>query len=100
MTQEGLTAALHKSRLALVKDGFEATWCLLSSTESAEAEVRAELKQQAVDCVLIGGGVKVDPGSFLVFETLINVIHEVAPAAKVCFNTSLDDIAASVRRWL
>lgn len=100
MTKEGLSSALAESRETLLNDGYEAKWCLVTSAETAEAEVRAELEKQAYDCVLIGGGVRVDPGSFAVFEKLINAIHELAPSGRICFNSSLGDIAESAKRWL
>src|SRR5262245_59468321 len=37
---------------------------------------------------------------FLLFEKLINVIHEHAPQAKICFNTLPSDTADAVKRWL
>ncbi|MFT5681161.1 MAG: hypothetical protein ACI8RZ_002067 [Myxococcota bacterium] len=100
MTKESLSSALAKSRQRLLDDGYEARWCLLTSAESAESEVRAELQDRAYDCILIGGGVRVAPGAFTVFEKVVNAIHELAPAGKICFNTSLDDIAESAKRWL
>ena len=37
---------------------------------------------------------------FLLFEKLINVVHEHAPRAKLCFNTNPGDTAEAVRRWV
>ncbi len=40
------------------------------------------------------------PSKFLLFEKLVNVVHEHAPQAKLCFNTKPSDTAEAVRRWL
>ena len=58
------------------------------------------LSRKTFDCVLIGAGVRLDPEHFLLFEKLINVVHEYAPKAKICFNTSPGDTAAAVMRWV
>lgn len=33
-------------------------------------------------------------------ERLVNVVHEHAPRAKICFNTRPDDTRESVLRWI
>jgi hypothetical protein len=58
------------------------------------------LKQKHFDCVLVGAGVRKLDKHFLLFERLINVVHEHAPDARICFNTKPDDTADAVRRWL
>jgi len=35
----------------------------------------------------------------LLFEKLINLVHEHAPGAKICFNTTPADTAEAVQRW-
>jgi hypothetical protein len=50
---------------------------------------------------MIGAGLRIVPPYFLLFEKLINVIHQHAPAStKLCFNTSPTDIAEAVQRWV
>jgi hypothetical protein len=34
------------------------------------------------------------------FEKLINVVHQNAPTAKLCFNTKPSDTAEAVQRWV
>jgi hypothetical protein len=62
--------------------------------------VRARLKEKRFDCVVIGAGIRTLPRYFSLFEKLINVVHEHAPEARICFNTKPDDTAAAVSRWL
>jgi hypothetical protein len=49
---------------------------------------------------MIGAGVRANPSNLLLFEKLINVVHEHAPQAKICFNTVPSDTADAVKRWL
>jgi len=62
--------------------------------------VQSQLKQKRWDCVMIGAGVRTVPSNFMLFEKLINVVHEHAPQAKICFNTMPNDTAAAVKRWV
>jgi hypothetical protein len=101
----GLTAAkvlagLKAEEESLVHLGYEAQTCLIDFGETAEAVVRAQLEQKRFDCVLIGAGVRTSRGTFLLFEKLINVAHELAPQAKICFNTKPTDTVDAVQRWL
>ncbi|MEM6849465.1 MAG: hypothetical protein AAF580_15605 [Pseudomonadota bacterium] len=58
------------------------------------------LANDTFDVVLIGAGVRRDDDYFLVFERLVNVVHEHAPSARIAFNTGPTDTAAAVQRWL
>jgi hypothetical protein len=74
--------------------------CQTDFGETAEAVVRSRLQQEAFDCILIGAGVRANPSNLLLFEKLINVVHQHAPRAKLCFNTIPGDTAAAVKRWV
>ena len=50
--------------------------------------------------MLIGAGIRVLPANFTLFERLINVVHEGAPGAKLCFNTNPNDTQEAVLRWI
>ena len=92
----GLTAAEEQ----LHRLGYDAQTCLVDFGESAEAVVLDRLRQARFDCVLIGAGVRTVARHFLLFEKLINLVHEHAPQAKLCFNTNPNDTAEAVRRWI
>ena len=100
LTPEILSSALEADRSSLVTQGYDASWCFLADAESATDTVTQALENTSYDCVLIGAGVRLDPDAFYVFERLINVIHAAAPSAKICFNTTLSDIAVAVKRWV
>jgi len=93
-------AGLKSSEEELSRLGYSVQMCLTDFGATAEAVVRSQLTQKQFDCVLIGAGVRAMPSNFLLFEKLVNVVHEHAPHAKICFNTKPSDTADAVRRWL
>lgn len=93
-------AGLKSSEDELTRLGYSVQMCLTDLGETAPTVVQSQLSQKRFDCVLIGAGVRANPRHFMLFERLINVIHEHAPQAKLCFNTLPTDTAAAVQRWL
>jgi hypothetical protein len=95
-----LRAGLAADEKRLRELGYDAKWLPLDRGETAEAVVAAALKEETFDCLLVGAGIQTIPPMFLLFERLINVVHEGAPHAKICFNTVPEDSAVSVQRWV
>ena len=93
-------AGLKSSEDELTRLGYSVQMCLTDFGQTAEGFVQSQLQQTRFDCILIGAGVRTNPSNFLLFEKLINVVHEHAPHAKICFNTLPSDTAAAVKRWL
>ena len=85
---------------SLNKLGYDARLCLTDFGETAEATVAAALEKKPYECVLIGAGVRTIGKNFLLFEKLINVVHQKAPQAKICFNTKPNDSMTAVQRWV
>jgi hypothetical protein len=100
LTEETLAAGLKAQEKSLRDLGFDAGWCLVDRGETAEAVARAALEAGPWDVVLIGAGVRAIPEHFALFERLINVVHELAPKARICFNTRPDDTTEAVLRWI
>ena len=100
LNAEKLRAALEGARDDLNARGYETQLCLTDTGQTAEAVVKQTLSGETFDCVLIGAGVRTDPVHFLLFERLINVVHEHAATARICFNTSPGDTATAVMRWI
>lgn len=100
LTAEKLEAGLRRDQAALRDGGYDAQICFIDHGETAADVVRSQLSETEFDCVLIGAGVRTDSEEFLLFEQLINVIHEHAPGAKLCFNTGPADSVDAVRRWI
>ena len=93
-------AGLKADEIRLRNLGYEVELCLHDLGETAEAVVRDRLRQKQFDCIVIGAGVRTIPKYFILFEKLINVVHEHAPQAKLCFNTKPSDTAEAVQRWV
>lgn len=100
LNYEKLSASLTAQQQGLLDMGFDAGWCLVDRGETAESVVRTALSAKQYDVVLIGAGVRTSPAHFLLFERLLNLVHEYAPKSKICFNTSPDDTKDAVLRWL
>ena len=80
--------------------GYDVTSCLIDLGDTAEAVTTKALKSGYFDCVLIGAGL-LQPGErLLLFEKVINLVHELAPDARICFNTTPADSVDAVRRWV
>ncbi len=92
-------AGLKSSDAELTRLGYSVQMCLTDFGETAEAVVRKQLEQSRFDCILIGAGVRANPSNLLLFEKLVNVVHEHAPRSRICFNTLPSDTAAAVQRW-
>jgi hypothetical protein len=95
-----LRAGLAADEQRLRDQGYDARWLLIDRGETAESVVSMALEEKAFDCILIGAGIRTIPPMFLLFEKLVNLVHETAPHAKICFNTVPEDTAVSVRRWV
>ena len=80
--------------------GFDAHSCLIDLGETAEAVTTTALKSKRYDCVVIGAGLREPPPRLLLFEKIINLVHTLAPAARICFNTNPADPAEAVQRWI
>ncbi len=93
-------AGLKADETRLRNLGYDVELCLHDLGETAETVVRDRLKQKQFDCIVIGAGVRTIPKYFILFEKLINVVHEHAPRAKLCFNTKPSDTAEAVQRWI
>jgi hypothetical protein len=79
--------------------GYEVESCLVDLGETAEAVTARHLTARNFDCVMIGAGLRAPP-HLLLFEKLLNLVHQHAPGAKLCFNTTPADTAEAVQRWI
>ena len=80
--------------------GYDAESCLIDLGETAEAMVKRVLRLKSFDCIVIGAGLREPPPQLLLFEKIINVIHALAPSARISFNTTPADTAEAVQRWI
>ena len=79
--------------------GWAADLCLVPPDSSATDLVKLRLAGTTYDCVVIGGGIRIPPQSLLLFERLLNAVHQAAPTAAIAFNTTPQDTADAAARW-
>ncbi len=84
----------------LHQSGYDVASCLIDLGDTAEAVAERALRSKRFDCVMIGAGLRQPPQNLLLFEKIINLIHALAPGARICFNTTPADTADAVRRWV
>ena len=99
-TAEQVAAAGNAATEQLRALGYDVHNCLIDLGETAAAVVVQTLAQRPFDCILIGAGIRGLPQHTLLFEQVINVVHQHAPTAKLCFNTNPNDTAEAVLRWI
>ena len=99
LNAEKVSAGITAAEEGLRALSYDAQHCLIDFGETAEAVVTAEL-QHRYDCILIGAGARDVPSNLILFEKLINIIHEQAPDSKICFNTNPSDTLVALQRWI
>lgn len=62
--------------------------------------VRDRLTSNRWDAVVIGAGMRARPEALLVFERVINLVHELAPSARIGFPSGPTDAAEAIQRWV
>lgn len=100
LTAEKVEAGIKNSINQLNDAGYDAHLCWTDFGETAIDVIKQTLQDIHFDCVLIGAGIRKVESNFLFFEKAINIIHEHAPKARICFNTNPMDTVASVQRWI
>ena len=101
----GFTAELVRNYIdaqieRLRAEGFDADSCLIDLGDTAEAVAATALRSKRFDCVVIGAGLRAPPERLPLFERIINLVHTLAPEARICFNTTPVDTAEAVLRWI
>ena len=96
-------AAGQDANKRLMELGYEVQSCLVDLGETtAESVVSDILSREKFDCIMIGAGIRALPQHTLMFEKIINTIHQKAPpsSTKICFNTNPNDTVEAVLRWI
>lgn len=100
LTSEKVEAGIKNSINQLNELGYSTHLCWTDFGETAIEVIKKQLIEKQFDCVIIGAGIRKPDSNFIFFEKAINVVHEFAPKAKICFNTNPLDTVASVQRWV
>jgi hypothetical protein len=101
VTEELLAAAIARGEAALRDAGFDIVSCQVAAEpDAAEAALRDCLDGQTFGVAMIGAGVRMAEEHTLLFERLLNVVNELAPGIKFCFNTEPETTIDALRRWV
>jgi hypothetical protein len=100
LTAEKVLAGLQAEEVRLRSHGYEVDTLLIDLGETAEAVIRRRLENKKFACVLIGAGIRINPKYLPIFEKIVNVVHEHAPQARLCFNTKPSDGLEAIQRWV
>jgi hypothetical protein len=100
LTSEKLRAGLEGDRDKMNALGYDANLGLINNADTATKDVIGLLSEKTYDCVLIGAGVRRVDDYVLLFEALVNIMHQHVPKAKICFNTGPLDSVDAVQRWV
>jgi hypothetical protein len=93
--------AVQDANKRLTELGYEVQNCLTDLGETAESVVSDTLSRENFDCIMIGAGVRLVPQHTVLFEKIINAVHQkAAPSSKICFNTDPGDTVEAVIRWV
>jgi|ERR671922_706046 hypothetical protein len=85
----------------LTELGYEVQSCLVDLGKTAENVISDILSRERFDCIMIGAGVRMLPQNTILFEKIINTIHQKSsPSSKICFNTNPSDTVEAVVRWV
>jgi phosphoribosylformimino-5-aminoimidazole carboxamide ribonucleotide (ProFAR) isomerase len=82
--------------------GLSAQSCLvgLDGLDDSEGMVIAALQSHALDCVVVGGGIRTAEDQRELFERVINQIRCHAPQAAIAFNATPADTYDAAARWV
>ena len=100
---EPVALAIEHATARFAEDGYSVSNCLvgLDGSDDIPAVVRHAIDQGGPwDCVLVGGGIRHNEELVVLFETIINLVHELAPEARIAFNHSPNEINEAVVRVL
>lgn len=100
LTPEIVEKGIEAGKQKLKEIGFDLHICFIDTGNLDLSHFVNQLTETSFAGVVIGAGVRLPPPNFILFEKLVNAVHEHAPAAKIIFNTNPHDTAEAIKRWL
>jgi hypothetical protein len=94
--EKGTQATLEK----LNSMGYDAETFLIETGSTDLSNLARQLRDKEYDGIVVGNGIRGLASNFILFEQIINVIHENAPKSKIIFNTLPTNTDEAVKRWL
>lgn len=100
LSAEQVTAGANAAQEQLTALGYAVQTCVVDLGATAESMILQTLSRDRFDCIMIGAGLRVVPEHTALFEKIINLMHQHAPDAKLCFNTNPGDTVTAILRWI
>lgn len=100
LTVEKVLQGIEFGKQKLNQIGYDLNICFIDTGNLDLSHFIEQLTSKPFQGVVIGAGVRLPPSNFLLFEKLVNAVHEHAPNAKIIFNTNPNDTAESIKRWM
>ena len=100
LTPEVVRAWIDAQIEAMRAQGYEVESCLVDTGEEAHLAVEGVLRARAFDCVVIGNGLRTPPDQLLLFERIVNLVHDLAPGSRIAFNSKPSDTLEAAQRWV
>ena len=95
-----LIRAYIDAEMSRVRDlGFEVDMHLIAPQDGAD-EIEESLRENSFACILIGAGLREPAEHLLLFEKILNLVHRLAPATPIAFNSNPADSVDAIRRWV
>jgi hypothetical protein len=99
--EAALAARIESANRSVREAGFDAVSCLIgTSPDEAESTIRDRLASDSFGLAMIGAGVRLQPECTVLFERIINVLHDAAPGIRLCFNTSPETTIDALHRGI
>lgn len=96
---EQVERGLDAARDEATEMGLDFDTFLINDGTEIDRELREKLRERHYAFIVIGGGVRFEPGLTHLLEVLVNAVMSVSPGSVLCFNTGPDKTMAAVRRW-
>lgn len=98
LTSEKVEAGMKMTMSKLSELGFDSDLCWTDFGNTAIQLLTKYLTENQYDYILIGAGIRMPPNNFMLFENMVNTIHELAKDSKICFNTIPTDTVEAILR--
>lgn len=83
----------------LVTMGYAAESFFLDTGASDYSQLIKKISSVQYDGIVIGNGIRGLASNFIMFEQIVNVVHEHAPKSKILFNSLPTNTDEAVKRW-
>lgn len=99
LSRATLRAANDDNVAGLRAAGYDVDNCLIDFGQRGVDKARRWLAAKPYDAVLIGAGVRLVASNTLLFESIVNAAHTLAPGCRFVFNQGAASTPDDIRRW-